>query len=150
MFQLSHSPIIWNRFNVTMGLWLIGLSLAVVSITSLLPTGRAGEGLASQSSQVNSGSQAQLMREGTRIVDQPANCRSSGEQLLIDFATESEPLVALENLAAQRILKAVMDDAGDGGWVINGQITEFKGHNYILLNRVNRQPKNNPATTLQN
>ena len=82
-----------------------------------------------------------LMREGTKIVNQSATCRSSGDRLQVILAEDSTPVIALENLASQRILKAAMDDAGDERWVINGQITEFQGRNFILLDRVTRQPK---------
>lgn len=82
-----------------------------------------------------------LMREGTKIVNQSATCRSSGDRLQVILAEDSMPVIALENLASQRILKAAMDDAGDERWVINGQITEFHGRNFILLDRVTRQPK---------
>ncbi len=127
----------------------IGLSFAAAALSCILPAGRAGEEVAPQSAPASSASQSNLIREGTRIVDRQAVCRSSGDQLLIDFTAEAEPLVALENLAAQRILKAVMDDAGDETWIVNGQITEFQGHNYILLNRVNRKPKQNLGATVQ-
>lgn len=82
-----------------------------------------------------------LMREGTRLLDQPAVCRSSGERLLVTIDENSQPLIALENLAAQRILKAVLDDANDDHWIVGGQITEFQERNYVLLDRVIRQSK---------
>jgi hypothetical protein len=82
-----------------------------------------------------------LLREGTRLVEEPAICRSSGDRLLITLGEQSAPLVALENLAAQRILKAVLDDVGDDRWIVGGQITEFQERNYLLLDRVVRQPK---------
>jgi hypothetical protein len=82
-----------------------------------------------------------LLREGTRLVEEPAICRSSGDRLLITLGDNSTALVALENLAAQRILKAVLDDVGDDRWIVGGQITEFQERNYLLLDRVVRQPK---------
>jgi hypothetical protein len=82
-----------------------------------------------------------LMREGTKIVNQSATCRSSGDRLQVILSADSVPVIALENLASQRILKAALDDAADERWVINGQITEFQGRNFILLDRVTRQPK---------
>lgn len=82
-----------------------------------------------------------LMREGTRIVDRPVVCRCSGERLLITVDEDTPPLIALENLAAQRILKAVLDDAADERWIIDGQVTEFHNRNYLLLERVVRQAK---------
>ncbi len=83
----------------------------------------------------------QLLREGARLVNQPATCRSVGDRLLVELPHTSLPLAVLENLAAQRILKAIQDDIGGGQWIINGSITEFQGRNYILLDRVLRQSK---------
>ncbi len=87
------------------------------------------------------GGEVALMREGSRISNLPAVCRSSGERLLVSFEEDSKAVIALENLAAQRILQAVLDDVADAHWVVGGQITEFHDRNYILLDRVIRQPK---------
>lgn len=83
----------------------------------------------------------QLMREGAKLVNQPVTCRGSGDRLLVELPQASLPLVALENLASQRILQAILDDTGSERWIINGSVTEFQGRNYILLDRVTRQPK---------
>lgn len=81
----------------------------------------------------------QLMREGARIVNQPVTCRGAGDRLLVELPQSAVPIVALENLASQRILKSILDDIGGELWLINGSITEFQGRNYILLDRVTRQ-----------
>lgn len=83
----------------------------------------------------------QLLREGAKIVNQSVNCRATGERLVVELPQSSQPLLALENLAAQRILKALQDDIGSERWSINGSITEFQGRNYILLDRVTRESK---------
>lgn len=83
----------------------------------------------------------QLLREGARIVNQAVTCRNVGDRLLVELPQPSMPLMVLENLAAQRILKAIQDDIGSERWIINGSITEFQGRNYILLDRVVRQSK---------
>lgn len=83
----------------------------------------------------------QLLREGARVVNQLVTCRGTGERLMVELPQAAGPVVALENLAAQRILQAIMDDIGSAQWIINGSITEFQGRNYILLDRVTRQSK---------
>jgi hypothetical protein len=80
---------------------------------------------------------AKLMREGTRVENRSAICRSSGGRLMVDIAGLGK-LLALENLAAQRILKAVLDDGEDVQWYVSGQITEYQGGNFLLLDRVSR------------
>lgn len=105
------------------------------------PSGSAFPNSTAASSLVGGSSASVLLREGTKIVDQPAVCRSSGDRLQVTLSEAVVPIDALENLASQRILKATLDDAADERWVVNGQITEFQGHNFILLDRVMRQPK---------
>lgn len=83
----------------------------------------------------------QLLREGATVVSQLVTCRSAGDRLLVELPQAALPVVALENLAAQRILQAILDDTGSEQWVINGSITEFQGRNFILLDRVTRQSK---------
>ncbi len=113
-------------------------------LTSARPASPSGSTLPNStaaSSPLGGASASELLREGAKIVDQPAVCRSSGDRLQITLGEATVPIIALENLASQRILKATLDDAGDERWLVNGQITEFQGRNFILLDRVMRQPK---------
>ncbi len=79
-----------------------------------------------------------LIREGTRMESQPAECRSEGDQLVLRFPESSRAITALENLATQRILKAVSDDPSDSQWLLTGTVTEFQGRNYLFIDRVTR------------
>ena len=87
----------------------------------------------------------QILREGTKIELRSCECRAAGERLMVEFKEEKRMLVALENLAAQRILKAVVDDPQDSAWTVTGQLTEFRDQNFILLQRVIRTPKHHPT-----
>jgi len=150
--------------RATLAAWVGGLLLGVGGVTSITtgqlrqaqaqeergkltstrptsPSGSTFPNSTAASSPLGGPSATELLREGTKIVDQPAVCHSSGDRLQIILGESTVPISALENLAAQRILKATLDDAGDERWVVNGQITEFQGRNYILLDRVMRQPK---------
>ena len=113
----------------------------LTTAASASPSGSTFPNSHSTSTSLGGTSASGLLREGTKIVNQPATCRGLGDRLQIILADTSVPLIALENLASQRILKATLDDAGDEQWVVNGQITEFQGHNFILLDRVTRQSK---------
>ncbi|QEG39947.1 hypothetical protein [Roseimaritima ulvae] len=44
----------------------------------------------------------------------------------------------LENLALQRVVKAVRQDADDNRWAVHGTLTEFGDDNYLLLRAVTR------------
>ena len=113
---------------------------AIWGLTTSTAQEAAGK-LSSEAIATKAGGEVALMREGSRISNLPAVCRSSGERLLVSFEEDSKAVIALENLAAQRILQAVLDDVADAHWIVGGQITEFQDRNYILLDRVIRQPK---------
>ncbi len=130
--QLRHAvrlPAFW------MSLGLVGLG-----IVSNLTNGQAQEGTVNSSPSANMPA-AKLIREGTQIVKRRATCRSVADRLSIDLGENTQPLIALENLAAQRVLKAILDDAGDSAWIVSGQVTEFQDHNFILLDRVVREAR---------
>ena len=46
-----------------------------------------------------------------------------------------------ENLALERIMQAVRADSSDKHWLVTGQVTEYRGRNYILLERVSLAPR---------
>lgn len=140
----------WAFRTWSQGALGLGICVGIMAGASQRPTGWAVApappvpSASSPPSASTGGSPAKasgLMREGTRLLDQPAVCLSSGERLLVTIDENSPPLIALENLAAQRILKAVLDDASDDHWIVGGQITEFQERNYVLLDRVIRQSK---------
>ena len=49
-------------------------------------------------------------------------------------------LRVLENLALQRIVDAIAQDASDVRWTVTGEVTEFAGENWLLLAAVFRAP----------
>jgi hypothetical protein len=134
-------------YNLLNGHWKkspwLGIGWRLLGLVGLTGMSLVMAADTSQQAAVKTTSEVVLLREGTRLVEQPAICRSSGDRLLITLGDQAAPLVALENLAAQRILKAVLNDVGDDRWTVGGQITEFQDRNYLLLDRVVRQPKHN-------
>ena len=86
-------------------------------------------------------SEEKIMREGTRIETQLAEMRQEADQLAVHLSNHNIPLIALENLAMQRVLIALIDDPSDKQWTVTGTVTEFQGRNYILFERVTRAAK---------
>ena len=84
---------------------------------------------------------AKLMREGARLESRLMVVRSSGEILTLETEDDKQSFEALENLALERILQAVRADSNDKRWLITGQVTEYRGRNFILLERVSRAPR---------
>lgn len=128
------------------GLFRNGSLLLAITVLVSVGTGRDRNTLAQESvpekETLMSGKDApkKLLREGKQLESQHATCRSTGERLIVEIELDGQPrtLTALENLSAQRILKAVVDEPSDSLWVINGRITEFQDRNFILLKRVSR------------
>ncbi len=127
-----------QRMFSSMAFWVVG-ALVLAAIASNLT---AGDSTPQRPKQAAAAGEEKLLREGTRIVGDIGECRTDGDRLSIIFGEQpTRSLIALENLAAQRIVQAVLDDPSDRSWKVSGTITEFQGRNYILLERVARSAK---------
>lgn len=126
-----------NRMLRSPAFWVVAL-LLVAGVASNLAVGQQEE-----KSQPSNGGAIQaefsLLREGSRMAQQECHCRVVGEQLLIENA-DGHAFEALENLAAQRILTALQEDAGNNRWRITGSLTEFQGRNFLYIEHVSRSP----------
>ena len=119
--------------------WLLNL-IGLAAIGSNLA---AGDGASRTETTADAGARepGKLIREGARIESKLMVVRSTGEQLILETEEDKQSFEALENLALERILQAVRADAGDKRWLVTGQATEYRGRNYILLERVSRAPR---------
>ena len=82
-----------------------------------------------------------LMREGARLESRVMIVRSSGDSLTLEAEDDKQAFEALENLALERILQSVRADSNDKRWLVTGQVTEYRGRNFLMLERVTRAPK---------
>ena len=82
-----------------------------------------------------------LIREGSRIESKLMLVRSAGDNLILETEEDKQSFEALENLALERILQAVRADSGDKHWLVTGLATEYRGRNFLLLERVSRAPR---------
>ena len=88
--------------------------------------------------------QINLRREGTYVVDRTARLsRTGGEaqqsELTFDAdgqAMKDPPMIILPNLKLMQMENAVTGGAKDLKFKVTGLITEYKGRNYILLEKV--------------
>lgn len=81
-----------------------------------------------------------ILREGTKLNMVAVSCRVAGDRLEVELE-DSRRILALENLASQRVWQAVRDDHIDANWIISGSITEFQAQNFVLIERVSRVPR---------
>jgi hypothetical protein len=86
---------------------------------------------------LDAGDKAKLRRrEGGKLTDQRGRIERRGERYV--FLAENSTLhyIVLENLMLERVA-TVLDESAGGqlNWNVSGTITEFRGSNYILLQR---------------
>ncbi len=96
------------------------------------------------------GSDEQRMREGSRVTDVLGHFRDSGEGWNFNFKDENRTIVALENLALERIARSVDESPDQILWNLTGVLTEYRGQNYLLITRAvikNQTFENNAASS---
>lgn len=74
----------------------------------------------------------QMYREGQLIRGLQGTFRREGERIVF-HAADGRRLVVLENLALERVDRALNQSLGNPVWTVTGTATEFGGHNYLLL-----------------
>jgi hypothetical protein len=76
-----------------------------------------------------------LLREGFELTEQLGTFRVTGGRLVFSTDKGGIPLVALENLNLERIARVLADNPAATGWRITGTATEYRGVNYLLIER---------------
>lgn len=116
---------------------LVGLAAIGSNLTAEDETTHNG---GSQQTQV-SREPVKLLREGARVESRMMVVRSAADNLIFETEDDKQSLEALENLALERVVQAVRADSSDKRWLVTGQVTEYRGRNFILLERVSRAPR---------
>jgi hypothetical protein len=119
--------------------WLLNL-IGLAAIGSNLAAGDGAPRPAAQPAEALR-EPGKLIREGSRIESKMMQVRTAGDNLALETEEDKQVFEALENLALERVLQAVRADASDKRWLVTGQVTEHRGRNYILLERVSRAPR---------
>jgi hypothetical protein len=76
------------------------------------------------------------LREGTRLKDVAGCFRQSGDSLTF-IDGENREITGLPNLNLERILRTLktVEEPESITWSVSGTVTEFSGHNYLLISR---------------
>lgn len=83
-----------------------------------------------------------VLREGTYVIDRIARLtRTATGQSELTFDSDGKalrdpPMLALPNLKLQQMEDSVTIGSRDYKWRITGMVTEYKGRNYILLEKI--------------
>jgi hypothetical protein len=74
----------------------------------------------------------QRMREG-EVVEFVGTLELSGDRAVFHPQEGGEPLRLLENLALERVTRVLSESHGEHQWQVRGELTEYRGANYLLL-----------------
>ncbi len=78
-------------------------------------------------------------REGTRLTDVVGRFELAGERVTFYPANQGaagkESYRLLENLALERVGQVLSESRARQDWTISGTLTEFRGANYLLLQK---------------
>jgi hypothetical protein len=75
------------------------------------------------------------VREGTQLADRLGHFLTSGGRVVFVTADGKSRLVGLENLNLERIARTIADSPHDLQWEVTGTITEYRGANFLLVDR---------------
>ncbi|MDX1945986.1 MAG: hypothetical protein SFU86_11365 [Pirellulaceae bacterium] len=75
------------------------------------------------------------LREGTKLIDVVGTFRFTGDQVAFSPAAGGDSVRVLENLALERIARLLGEIRGVPTWVVSGQITEYRGANFLLVTK---------------
>lgn len=75
------------------------------------------------------------IREGTEFNDQVGYFRITGNRVTFFTADGRGRFMGLENLNLERISRAISDNPAQLEWMISGEITEYRGANFLLVHR---------------
>jgi len=84
-----------------------------------------------------------ILREGTDIIDRVGRLQKTADGQQTQFVFDSDgrtlqdaPMTILPNLKLMSMENAVSEASHDLRFRITGTVTEYRGHNYILLEKV--------------
>jgi len=112
---------------------LVGRAISPAAVRSVAASHTADE--ASSSTDI-SRDKAPLLREGTAELDLVGQFKSSGERVVFHTSDGTRQFGVLENLGLQRVTEVIRDNPVPLEWVVSGTVTEYRGANYLLLDRV--------------
>ena len=75
------------------------------------------------------------LREGGEIVNQAGYFHATGNRLAFESADKKRTFIALENRNLERVAQAIAENAKQLEWIVSGTISEYRGENFLLVNR---------------
>ena len=79
-----------------------------------------------------------ILREGTSLVDVKGRFRRQGDRFQFMEEGSTKSIKCLENLSLQRVDASQQDDERKVIWLVTAKVTEFKGENFLALEKAVR------------
>ncbi|WP_425614656.1 hypothetical protein NA78x_004530 [Anatilimnocola sp. NA78] len=74
-------------------------------------------------------------REGTKLTEVVGRFELAGDRITFYPNGSRDSYRVLENLALERVGQVLSESRARQEWTISGVLTEFRGNNYLLLNK---------------
>ena len=78
---------------------------------------------------------ANRFREGTAFKDKHVFFRQTNDRTVMYTTRDNQKFICLENLHLERILTTIQEKPDRQFWKIDGEYTEFRGENFVLIRR---------------
>jgi len=120
---------------------LFGVTLAWTRSTAMPNTGKTVLESSVLSPAFDSGEKLQGddkkvgLREGGEIVNQAGYFHATGNRLAFESSDNKRNFIALENRNLERVTQAIAENAKQLEWIVSGTISEYRGENFLLVNR---------------
>ncbi len=112
------------------------VGLVKVAWCGTLQTASAQAPPPADSPSATSGPQAlELLREGTQLTNQLGSFRPVGDRVAFVTSDGKRRLIVLENLSLERVTQLIGETPTPLVWSVTGTVTEFRGANYLLVER---------------
>lgn len=74
-------------------------------------------------------------REGTKMVERRGRFEVNGDRVVFLAQEPDAHFVVLENLALERVVRAIEESGPQMQWSISGTLTEYRSTNFLLISR---------------
>lgn len=120
------------------------LIIAATTVATVIP-GVHGDGPARLTDQAQSAREQKerrnRLREGAEIVDAVGSFEWIGDRLSFVSEDSDSALRILENRMMERVVVTLEGSTGELVWTVNGDVTEYRGSNYLLMSHVKLKGK---------
>lgn len=122
----------WSRV-ITLGV-LLGTAMSWGAAQQSESVRRSGSAAIDAALKDSSEVTVRRLREGTVLSQQLGEFNEQAGRIAFQLKDQETELVVLENLALERVWKMLRRARGRS-WVVSGTVTEYRGENYLLLER---------------